>query len=116
MYAKAKRITLGIAALIAGCVSSSDVVPAGKDSYLVTGRANGGLNAGKGIIHATQQANAYCAREQKFMIIRHVETTGNAAIFGETASLIFSCVDQNDPEYKRPNLRKDPNTVIEDQR
>ncbi|MDB6043565.1 MAG: hypothetical protein JWM63_2116, partial [Gammaproteobacteria bacterium] len=33
---------------------------------------------------------------------------------GESTEFIFSCVEKNDPEYQRPNLRKDPTTVIED--
>jgi hypothetical protein len=101
---------------VASCVSTTDIVPVGKDSYLISGRANGGLNAGKGTIQATQKANAYCATQHKLMIIRRVDTSGNAAVFGESANLYFSCVDETDPEYVRPNLKKDPTTVIEDQR
>jgi hypothetical protein len=66
-------------------VSTTDIVPVGKDSYLISGRANGGLNAGKGTLQATQKANAYCATQHKFMIIRRVDTNGNAAVFGESA-------------------------------
>ena len=110
-----KLSLLASIALVTSCVSSSDIVPVGKDSYLISGRANGGLNAGKGTIEATKRANAYCAGQNKFMIIRRVDTNGNEAVFGESANIIFSCVDQNDPEYTRPNLRKDPTTVVEDQ-
>jgi hypothetical protein len=107
---------LAAIATLAGCVSTTDVVPVGKDSYLISGRANGGLNAGKGTIQATQKANAYCATQHKFMTIRRVDTNGNAAVFGESANLYFSCVTEDDPEYVRPNLKKDPTAVIEDQR
>jgi hypothetical protein len=111
------KITIAaLATLLVGCVSTTDVVPVGKDSYLISGRANGGLNAGKGTIQATQKANAYCASQNKFMIVRRIDTNGNAAVFGESASLYFSCVTQDDPEYQRPNLRRDPTEVIEDQR
>lgn len=103
------------AALLA-CVSSSEIVPAGKDSFMVVGRANGGLNAGKGLIAATKSANAYCAALHKVMILRHVESNGNAAVFGENQMLIFSCVNEDDPEYQRPNLKKDATAVIEDHR
>lgn len=109
------NVCLAVIALT-GCVSTTAIVPAGKDSYLIAGRANGGLNAGKGTIEATQKANAYCATQQKVMVIRRLDTNGNAAVFGESANLFFSCVSATDPEYVRPNLRKDPTTVVEDAR
>ena len=109
---------LGIVALLllAGCVSTTDIVPAGKDSYMVAGSANGGANGGKSLIAATKQANAYCGKLGKVMIIRNTETGGSAGWGGEHSNLIFSCVAENDPEYQRPNLRKEPTTVVEDQR
>jgi hypothetical protein len=110
-----KRIFI-IALVLAGCVGASEIVPMGKDSYLVTGHATGGLNAGKGMIEATKQANAYCAAQQRYMIVRRTDNGGSAAWGGESAQLIFSCVTADDPEYGRPNLRKDPTTVVEDTR
>jgi hypothetical protein len=52
----------------------------------------------------------YCTH--KFMIVRRIDTKGR--FNGESTEFIFSCVEKNDPEYQRPNLRKDPTTVIED--
>jgi hypothetical protein len=105
-----------IALMLAGCVGASEIVPMGKDSYLVTGHATGGWNAGKGMIDATKQANAYCAKQQRYMIVRRTDNAGNAGFGGESSQLIFSCVTADDPEYARPNLRKDPTTVVEDAR
>lgn len=105
------------AAVLAGCMTgSSEIIPAGKDSYIVAGKAVGGLNSGQSIIAATKAANEYCAKQGRFMIIRHTQTGGNAGFGGEHSNLIFSCVTADDPEYKRPNLRNDPTTVVEDQR
>ena len=105
-----------VAALITGCVSASEVVPAGKDSYMIVGRAQGGMNAGKGELEAVKAANAYCAQTGKFMVIRRTDSGGNAGFGGEHNTLIFSCLNENDPEYQRPNLHKDPTTIIQDQR
>jgi hypothetical protein len=105
-----------LGAILSSCVSNSEIVPAGKDSYLVSGKAVGGMNSGESLIAATKAANAYCATQKKFMVIRNTDTGGNAGFGGERSQLIFSCVDENDPEYKRPNLRPAPTTVIEDQR
>jgi hypothetical protein len=111
-----RSVILIVAALIAGCISTSEVVPAGKDSYMVVGTAQGGMNAGKGQIEAVKAANAYCAQSSKLMVIRRTDSGGNAGFGGEHDTLIFSCVAENDPEYQRPNLHADPTTVIEDQR
>jgi hypothetical protein len=40
-------ILFGAVALLAGCVSTSEVVPIGDGRYMITGRASGGLNAEK---------------------------------------------------------------------
>jgi hypothetical protein len=83
---------------------------------MITSRASGGLNAGEGNVAAVQEANAYCVTMKKFMVVRRIDNQGMAALGGETTSLIFSCVDENDPEYKRPDLRKEPGVIIQDQR
>jgi hypothetical protein len=88
----------------------------GKDSYMISGRAAGGLNAGKGNVAALQQANAYCANMGKFAIVRRIDTNGIAALGAESTQIVFSCVTEDDPEYTRPTLSKDPTTIIEDQR
>jgi hypothetical protein len=100
-------VILAIAALGSGCVSTTEVVPAGKDSYMIAGTATGGANSGHSMIAATKQANAYCANLGKVMLIRNTNTAGSAGWGGEHSNLIFSCVLENDPEYTRPNLRKD---------
>ena len=92
---------------IGGCVSTSEIVPAGKDSYMIAGAANGGAVSGQSIIAATKQANAYCAKQGKVMQIRNTNTGGSAGWGGEHSNLIFSCLSADDPEYTRPNLRKD---------
>jgi hypothetical protein len=78
-------------ALVAGCVSSSEVQPIGNGRYMITGRASGGLNAGKETTQATKDANAYCAKLGKQMTLQNLDKTGNAAVFGENVSLTFTC-------------------------
>jgi len=109
-----KAIVCAAALLLSSCVSTSDVVPIGKDSYMVSGGGTGGLSYGKTSIAATKKANAYCATLHKFMIVRRIDT--HQPFNGEATDLVFSCVTEDDPEYKRPDLRRDPTTIIEDQR
>jgi hypothetical protein len=77
--------------VVTGCVSSSEVVPIGNGRYMITGRASGGLNAGKETTEATKAANAYCAKQSKRMVLQNLDKTGNAAVFGENISIIFTC-------------------------
>lgn len=109
------RIFISVLTLaIAGCVTTSEVVPAGKDSYMIGASAAGGTEGGQSLIAATKAANAYCAALKKVMLIRNTTTGGSAGLGGEHSNLIFSCVSPDDPEYTRPNLRKDNGvTVIE---
>lgn len=102
-----KIAVFAVVALLTGCVTASEIVPAGKDSYMVSASAQGGMNSGKGIIEATKAANAYCSKMGKFIVIRHTDTGGNAGFGGEHSNLIFSCVNEDDPEYGRPRMRKD---------
>ena len=102
--------------ILAGCVSTSDIVPVGKDSYMLTVNARG-PGAGKGRIESMKSANKYCTAMNQHMIIRRSDTSGIAiGALPETTALVFSCVGEDDPEWQRPNLRKDPTTVIEDAR
>jgi hypothetical protein len=75
---------------LTACVSTSEVVPAGHD-YLITSLAKGGMNSGKGVIEATQKANAYCAKMGKTMVIRSTGSHGDAGFNGEAGELIFGC-------------------------
>jgi len=81
----------GVALILTGCVSASEVVPVGNGRYMITGRASGGLNAGKETTEATKEANAYCAKQNRRMVLQNLDKTGNAAVFGENINLTFSC-------------------------
>ena len=90
------RAVIGLAAvsLVASCVSSSEVVPIGNGRYMITGRASGGLNAGKATTEATKAAKGYCAKQSKQMVLQNLDKTGNAAVFGENINLTFTCEDK----------------------
>jgi hypothetical protein len=86
-----KYLIFVLPAFLAGCVSSSEIQPIGNGRYMITGRASGGLNAGKETTQTTKEANAYCAKQAKQMVLRNLDKTGNAAAFGENVSLTFTC-------------------------
>ena len=86
-----KLSILALCVAVTGCVTASEVQPIGNGKYMVTGRASGGLNAGKETTQATKDANAYCAKMGKQMVLQSLDKTGNAAVFGENVSLTFTC-------------------------
>jgi hypothetical protein len=45
----------------------------------------------RGEQQATKDANAYCVKLGKQMVLQNVNKTGNAAAFGENVSLTFTC-------------------------
>jgi hypothetical protein len=86
------RIGISLAfVILAACVSSSEVQPIGNGRYMITGRASGGLNAGKETTEATKAANAFCAKQGQQMVLQNLDKTGNAAVFGENVSITFTC-------------------------
>jgi hypothetical protein len=50
------------------------------------------------------------------MRVRNTSGQGVQGWTGTSSNLIFSCIDENDPENIRPNLKKEADTVIEDRR
>jgi hypothetical protein len=75
-----------------------------------------GLYAGKERVEGAKAANQYCDTLGKHMIIRRTDGNGVPGLGPVTSNMVFSCVASDDPEYQRPNLRHDPNVVIEDRR
>lgn len=106
-------IRLSLIGLIAltGCVMSSEVVPVGPDSFMVNTTVRGG--GGAGGIEAVKVANRYCDSSNLHMIVRRVDSTGVPGWTPVSSNLIFSCVSDSDPEYRRPNLKREPNVRIE---
>jgi hypothetical protein len=73
---------------VCACVSL-EVQPIGNGRYMRT--SEWGLNARKETTEATKAANAYCAKQSKQMVLQNLDKSGNAAVFGESVSITFSC-------------------------
>jgi hypothetical protein len=100
--------------LLVGCATTSQVVPYGKDSYIISADdAWGGYSSTSLQVRAAQRANAFCENQGQKMVVRNTSNTGVQAWTGTSSSLVFSCVDSNDSEYGRPMLRKEADIRIE---
>jgi hypothetical protein len=100
-----------------GCATTSDIVPYGKDSFLLSSDdVWGGYSQGSLQVKAAQRASAFCAERGKVFVVRNTSGQGVQGWTSTSSTLIFTCVSDSDPEYQRPNLRKEADTVIEDRR
>lgn len=110
-------ITVLISIGLIGCASTSDIVPYGADSYMLSSDdVWGGYSQGSLQVKAAQRATDFCAKKEKVFIVRNTNSQGTQGWTSTSSTLIFSCVSKDDPEYQRPNLRKEADTVIEDRR
>lgn len=90
MRAMASALAAGV--LLSGCVTATDVVSTGPNTYLVVGHASGGMNSGKGHVAAIEKANAFCADKHLVAKVTNMEQVGNASVFGESDNITFQCV------------------------
>jgi hypothetical protein len=105
---------VALALLAAGCKVSSPVTPAGKDTYLVSSHVGACVSCSAAVT-GLQTANKFCAKMGKFAVVRNTNSVTNFAGYTVSNELIFSCVDENDPDYQRPNLRKDSGVTTVEQ-
>ena len=80
--------------LLAGCASTSEVVPYGAGMYLITARSGSGTaTRGELQVMAAKEANAYCAKQGKSMQVKEDAAIGNVWT-GTSSRLLFSCADK----------------------
>jgi predicted RNA-binding Zn-ribbon protein involved in translation (DUF1610 family) len=97
---------LALLAVLGGCETSGHVVPAGKDSYMVSSHVAGCISCAASV-KSMETANAFCTNQGKVAIVRNTNSTTNGFGYEVGNTTIFSCVSETDPEYTRPSLRKD---------
>jgi hypothetical protein len=88
-----KRLVVSCASLIAGCVTTSQIVPAGKDTYMISAANDACGNCTPPQIRATEQASAYCAKMSKAMTVKNAEEQTFDIGAGKRYTLTFSCND-----------------------
>ena len=101
-----RKIVCFLTVVFAGCTSTSEVVPMGKDSYMISGQSRGGaFMSGKSLVEAGKAANSFCEQKGLVMMPRSANTDGSATWTAETSALVFTCLRADDPEYKRPDIK-----------
>ena len=83
--------------LLAAC-SITEIVPAGKDTYLVAGTDE--FTSGRNVKTKLYiKANAYCETIGKKLLPL------NESVTGISAELRFRCLNEDDPNYVRPIMK-----------
>jgi hypothetical protein len=86
------KIAISIFALVlAGCVTTSQVVPIGKDTYMVTASNDVCGNCTPSQIRAAEQANAYCSAMSQRMVAQSQAQEAFDIGFGRKTTLTFRC-------------------------
>jgi hypothetical protein len=98
-----RRLSVIAAFALASCVTvGSQVVPVGKDTYQLSMTGVGFATQANTNIKALQAANAYCEKLGKHMVPK---TSAESGVYGWSPrqnSLVFMCLDGNDPAYTNP--------------
>lgn len=104
-----KRIAVSIiTAILCACTTYSPITPAGKDTFIVAGSGDSDFSSGVQIkADLYRRANEYCqSLGKKFVPL-------NESVGGADADLRFRCLNEDDPEYGRPNMQSVPDVKIE---
>lgn len=102
-----------------GCSANSGVVPIGQDTFMVSRQAATGFS-GSGTLkaEALKEANEYCVSQNKKLQLVNSTESRPPYIFGNfpKAEIQFMCLEANDPEFSRPKMKKEADTIIEIQK
>jgi hypothetical protein len=104
----AMLIIVGLGLTMTACVSITEITPAGKDTYIIAGSDSMEATAGVNIkAKLYQKANEHCESIGKKLM-----PVGDASS-GYSAQLRFQCLDENDPDFVRPDMQPVPDVRIE---
>ena len=101
---------------LTGCLSTSQILEVGRDTYSVSATGDGFRDAASTRQSAFEAGSTKCAALGKRFMLVNESTARTRMGIDTTVNVTFRCLSENDPEYVRPNIRQAPDVVIEDQR
>jgi hypothetical protein len=109
-------VTLVCVGLLAGCASSTGVLPAGPDTYTLSEKfapIRGGGDEAERV--ALTKANDYCAQRGRQFVPSTMGQAGNMANpYGSNGyTVTFRRLPPNDPAVKAFQLQQAPNVIVE---
>jgi len=111
---KMKALLLSIFIFIAGCTSTTGVVPIGEDTYMIGKSTNLALTSSGIKADAFKEASQYCKKQgKKIQVLRTTATDMKLGSHVGSTEIQFMCLNEGDSELARPKLRKEPDNVVE---
>lgn len=102
-----------IALILTGCVSTSQVLPMGKDTFTVSATSDGFRDAAAARNSAFNKATEQCTRIGKSFMFVNESIMPTRMGIDTTVTIIFRCLADTDPQYTRPNIENSPQIIIE---
>lgn len=109
-------ISLALSAAVVGCASHTGVVPMGRDTFMIAKQqATGFPGLGNMKAEIIGEASRHCAAAGRELMIVSTQETQPPYVLGNypRSEITFMCLAAGDPDLRRPNLQKTPDTVIE---
>ena len=102
--------------ILPGCVTSSGVVPFGKDTYMIEANGHWAAPSERPLINAVKEATAYCTSIGKEFEPDQTMVQAARGLQPASGQLIFRCLSKDDPQYQRTEMRPAPNVIIENRK
>lgn len=101
-----------IALLVAGC-SGPGVVPMGRDTYMIAKEGSfTTFSGGEVKAELYREANTFCESKSKQLMPIKDSSVDKGYGRHANAEVQFRCLDENDPELRRPTMESEPNMKI----
>ena len=94
-----------LAVSLVACVSTSNVLDVGRDTYTVSSTADGLRTAAAARESAFEMGAAKCASSNKHFALMNEATAATRMGIDTTVNVTFRCLADGDPAYVRTNLR-----------
>jgi hypothetical protein len=101
---------LGLLALVAGCTSVGQVLPTGKDTYMVTAVGANGPFSQNGLEAAVVKVNRFCSDKGQAATIAETSATRQVPFLAPPSNVVvqFTCTDA---DHQRPSVLRPDNGI-----
>ena len=109
------RTILALTCIVAGCASTNEIVPIGKDTYMVSGwgKSPGGYSGAEVKAAAIRDANKFCIGQGKQVQVVSANQRDMSFGVNATAELQFMCLASTDADFTRTPVRRDADQVVD---
>ena len=90
-----KKLLLLLPIVLTACQTVSEVMPVGKDSYMVGANVRGGFVSDAEVTAmSVRRANEWCAAQNKRMELGNSSNSGTQGWTPQQSQILFKCVDK----------------------